>query len=43
MDSPTIDTGLWLFAIAANLVAALRLYQLSLHVSYSFFFGYLIA
>ena len=43
MDSPTIETGLWIFAIAANLVAALRLYQLSLHVKYCFFFGYLIA
>lgn len=43
MDSPTVATALWIFAIAANLVAALRLYQLSLHVGYKFFFGLLIA
>ncbi len=43
MDNFTVATALWIFAIAANLVAALRLYQLSLHVGYKFFFGFLIA
>lgn len=43
MDRSTVETGLWIFAIAANLVAVLRLYQLSLHVRYKCFFGLLIA
>ena len=38
-----METGLWVFAIAANLVAVLRLYQLSLHVGYRYFFCFLIA